>query len=60
MLILYSRGFLALLLFSLQHDKQTHNPQHDRLQPRVLRKQNSHVPDKGHVRDHAPNNILPF
>lgn len=46
------------VLLSLQHYRQTHDAQHDRLQPRILGQKDRHVSYHGYVPQHRPNHIL--
>jgi len=44
--------------FPLQHHHQSHYPQHNLLQPRVLTQQDRDVAHKGNEADHAANDVL--
>lgn len=53
----YFSFFFLFLLFSLQHDQQAHDTQHDRLQPGVLAQHDGDVADEGHVADDAADDV---
>ena len=44
--------------FSLQHNHYTHNPQHHRLQPRMLTQHNRHISHRRHITPHTADEIF--
>lgn len=48
----------SLALFSLQHGKQTHDTEHNGLEPWVFRKQDGYVSHKRYVSHDATDNVL--
>lgn len=48
----------APALLSLQYHQYTHQSQHDRLQPRMLRQHNRDISHKRNVAHHAADNVL--
>jgi hypothetical protein len=47
-------------LFPLQNNNQTHYTQHDRLQPRMLRKHDGNIAHERYEPNHTANDILPL
>ena len=46
------------VLLPLQNNRESHEPEHGRLQPGVFAQEDGHVSHKRHVSQHTSNNIL--